>query len=71
MAVISENSNQYLGASWPAPAWNDDQVATVSMVLSLAQQDVNYSEYLIPKIRALDRTIMVTLSDTDTCRKAG
>jgi hypothetical protein len=37
-AEVAEQLNAYLGPQWPAPPWSADQVATVAMCLSLAQE---------------------------------
>ena len=39
-AVIAGMVNDYLGDNWPAPPWDGDQVATVAMVLALAEDRV-------------------------------
>ena len=35
---VAEHLNAYLGPQWPAPPWSGDQVATVAMALSLAEE---------------------------------
>jgi hypothetical protein len=34
---VAERLNRYLGANWPAPPWSGDQVATLALLLSMAE----------------------------------
>ena len=36
--AVAQHLNRYLGDSWPAPPWSGDQVATLAMALSLAEE---------------------------------
>jgi len=36
--AVAARLNGYLGDGWPAPPWDGDQVATLAMCLSLAEE---------------------------------
>jgi hypothetical protein len=36
---VAERLNRYQGESWPAPPWSGDQVATLALLLSMAEVD--------------------------------
>jgi hypothetical protein len=36
--LIAEHLNAYLGANWPAPPWDGDRVATLALLLSMAEE---------------------------------
>jgi hypothetical protein len=36
--ALAARLNSYLGESWPAPPWSGDQVATLALLLSMAEE---------------------------------
>jgi hypothetical protein len=36
---VAARLNSYLGDNWPAPPWSGDQVATLALLLSMAEED--------------------------------
>jgi hypothetical protein len=36
---VAERLNAYLGANWPTVPWSGDQVATLALLLSMAEED--------------------------------
>ena len=41
--ALAARLNSYLGDNWPAPPWSSEQVATLAMCLSLAQEEAFYA----------------------------
>ena len=37
--TLAARLNSYLGESWPAPPWSGDQVATLALLLSMAEEE--------------------------------
>ena len=36
--AVAQTLNAYLGAGWPAPPWDSDQVATLALCLEMARE---------------------------------
>lgn len=36
--AVAQTLNAYLGAGWPAPPWDGDQVATLALCLEMADE---------------------------------